>query len=114
MQNNENSNKSSFNYQVSHTKHSKWRASQRGISDQDIQTALDSSQSFFKQGLVFHVVKDKLIPEHLSPETKKRIQNLVIIITGKSDQILTCYKNRNSMHRIKRKSETLSINEYAS
>ncbi|MEA1875385.1 MAG: hypothetical protein U9N86_00840, partial [Bacteroidota bacterium] len=87
-------------YPVSHSRHSHKRASQRAITDEDIQFALDASQSFFKQGLIFHVVKDKLISDKISESMKKRIQHMVIVIAGDSNQILTCYKSRKAMHHI--------------
>lgn len=95
-------------YNIQHTFHSHARCVERNINDSDIQEALNYSESFFKQGLIIHVVKDRLIPESLNQNIVSRIRNLVIIVSGDEPQIVTCYRSANAFRRIKRKSNRLS------
>lgn len=44
-------------YNFFYSNHSLKRSSLRGIREQDIQMALNYSESIFKQGSIFHVVK---------------------------------------------------------
>ena len=99
--------KDRFVFPLDHSNHSKKRANQRGINIKYIQLALLYCKSFFKQGLIFHVVQDKLIPKYINPNTIGKIRNLVIVIAGDSGTIITCYKSKHAMHNIKKKSEVL-------
>jgi hypothetical protein len=94
-------------YNIQHTLHSHARCVERNINDNDIQEALNYSEAFFKQGLVIHVVKDRLIPENLPDSLVSRIRNLVIIVGGDESQIITCYRSPKAFKRIKRKSNRL-------
>jgi len=96
-----------FTFPIFHSNHSEVRADQRGIKKTSIQVAMNYCTSFFKQGLIFHVVKNSLIPESLDPNIRKSIMNLVIIIAGDSGTILTCYKEKNAMRQIRKKSKVL-------
>lgn len=94
-------------YNIFHSRHSQERTNHRGISKCDIQTALNYSESIFKQGLIFHVVKDKLLPSNLPLDLKHRIQNLVIVMAGDEGKIITSYRSKNGLNHIKRKSKRL-------
>jgi len=107
MKKENNQNQKIFMFPVRHSKHSQRRANQRGVKISDIKIAMNFTKSFFKQGLIFHVVQKKLIPKDLSPRIVKKIKNLVIIVAGDSGTIITCYKSENGMRSIKRKSKIL-------
>lgn len=94
-------------YPVLHSNHSSRRAAQRGINNEYIQVALSYSVSWFKQGLIFHVVLNKAIPKDIDPRIRKKIKNMVIIIAGDSNTIITCYRAKKAMHAIKKKSKVL-------
>ena len=53
-------------FPLDYSNHSKRRTDQRGININYIQLALLYCKSFFKQGLIFHVVQDKLIPKYIN------------------------------------------------
>jgi hypothetical protein len=93
-----------FTFPVTHSEHSRKRANQRGITEEHIQTALNFSEMFFKQGMIFHAVKTKNIPDDFDPKIRKRIEDLIIVIAGDSDMIITCYWAKNPMRLIKKKS----------
>lgn len=109
-QQNQNRPELKVNYNFYHSKHSRRRSDQRGIKGDHINIALNYSESFFKQGLVFHVVKNNLIPDDLDPKMIKKIKNLVIVMAGDEARILTCYRSKNGMKHIKRKSSQLYVN----
>jgi hypothetical protein len=97
-------------YYLQHSFHSQCRASERGITDRDIQIALDYSESIFKQGLIFHIVKDKLIPNNLPQKQISRIKNLVIVMANDEGKIITCYKSNRASSHIRKKSKRLQYN----
>ena len=98
---------------VEHSTHSMTRASQRGIDMDTIKLGMLYSNEFFKQGLIFYVVKTSYLPDSLTKQQRLKLENLVIVIAGDSNQIITCYKNKNAMHLIKRKSKRLSVKRNA-
>ena len=100
--------KQHIEYNFQHSVHSNSRANERDIRDEDIQVALNYSETFFKQGLIFHVVKDKLIPNNLPPRVSSRIRNLVVVIAGDEGRVLTCYRSHKAFARIKRKPKRLA------
>ncbi len=91
------------NYSLTLTEHSKTRASQRGINEEVIQLALCYGKEIFKQGLVFIAVQTKALPETLSAKLRKKLNNLVLVLAGDSDSIITCYKNDHAIKYINRK-----------
>jgi hypothetical protein len=88
---------------LKHTNHSNKRASQRGITLESIKIAMFFSESYFKQNVIFHVVKESLLPENISEKIKKRIKNLVVIVSGNSNEIITCYRDKNALRTVKLK-----------
>ena len=95
--------KNAETFNLKHTTHSMKRASQRGITDKIIDLAIDYAQMFFKQGLVFYVVTSKCIPDAIQGNLREKLENLVIVTAGDSNQIITCYKSANAVKHIRRK-----------
>jgi hypothetical protein len=96
-----------FSYSMSHTKHSKYRAAQRGFSENDLLNALDFSEVIRKQGLYFYIVVNSRIPSSLPEKRKKKILNMVVVVSGDEDSIITCYKAKNNFKHIKKKNNLL-------
>jgi len=92
-----------FTFPISHSRHSRQRAIQRKITDDHIQEVLNYSEGIFKQGMIFHYVKTKLLPDNFDPSLRRKIERLVIIIAGDSDTIVTCYETDNPQKWIKKK-----------
>lgn len=90
-------------YNLEHSRHSRRRASQRGITDHIISLALDFAVPIMKQGLIFYLVKSRLIPDSLDPHIRSRLENLVIVVSGDDNQIITCYKSPMAFRSIRRK-----------
>ena len=86
--------------------HSEKRLSQRGLTEEVIQLALDYSDSFHRQGMMFHVVMNKWLPDNLHPDLARKLKNLVIII--KNGVLKTCYKNCDSIKYVKKKTKRLT------
>ena len=101
-------------YYLKHSIHSKCRASERGITDNDIQIALDFSESIFKQGLTFHIVMDKLIPSNLPKKQVSRIKNMVVVMANDEAKIITCYKSNSAHSNIRKKSKRLHFDASSS
>lgn len=90
-----------------HTKHSQRRASQRGLNVDKISQALEYGDCFYKQGLIYYVLGEKAIPTS-SIKAKDKLQNLVVIVAGNSNEVITCYRSKNPFKHIKQKSKRLS------
>jgi hypothetical protein len=91
-----------------HTKHSFQRAAQRGINLKKVSPVLEYGESYFKQGLIYYILGENNIPKSLSKERKK-LRNLVVIVAGDSNQVITCYRSNNPFKNIKTKSKRLGV-----
>jgi hypothetical protein len=93
-------------FYFTHTLHSFKRSSQRGIDSNKIIVTLEYGEVFYKQGLIWYVLGTKYIPPHLEHK-KNQLMNTVVIVSGNSNQIITCYRCTNPFKNIKTKSKTL-------
>lgn len=95
-----------WNFNYSH--HSKVRSQQRGLTIDILNLGMDYSVAIFKQGLIFFAVIQKLLPGNMDHQLREKLNNLVVIVSQESNEILTCYKSSNGVHHIKRKSKRLA------
>jgi hypothetical protein len=95
-----------LDFYFTHTLHSFKRSSQRGIDSNKIIVTLEYGEVFYKQGLIWYVLGTKCIPPHLEHK-KNQLMNTVVIVSGNSNQIITCYRCTNPFKNIKTKSKTL-------
>lgn len=100
---------SPIEFMFTHTKHSYLRACQRGFNQQKIVAALQYGESVYKQGLIYFILGENNIPESLSKQ-KKHFKNTVVIVSGRSNQVITCYRSSNPFKKIRTKSEKLCKN----
>ena len=97
-----------FNWNLSLSNHSRVRSQQRGITTDLINLAMDYSVAFFKQGLIFFAVLEKMMPEDMDHNLREKLNNLVVVVSPESNEIVTCYKSHNGVHHLKRKTKRLS------
>lgn len=90
----------------SHTHHSFTRSSQRGINSDKIIVALEFGEVFYSQGLEWYVLGEKNIPTYLKHK-KNQLMNTVVIVSGDSNQVITCYRCTKPFKNIKTKSKIL-------
>lgn len=95
------------NYSLEHTDHSIARSAQRGISDREIILAMDYGTRFFKQGMVFYAVRKKDLPKDMKHGLREKLNNTVVVMSGDSNQIITCYRSANAMKHLKNKSKKI-------
>ena len=95
-----------LDFNFSHTQHSNKRSCQRGINKDKIIIALEYGKATFKQGLMYYVLGEKDIPAHLQQE-KNKFMNIVVIVSGDSNEIVTCYRSKNAVKNIKLKPKVL-------
>lgn len=95
-----------LDFNFSHTQHSNKRSCQRGINKDKIIIALVYGKATFKQGLLYYVLGEKDIPAHLQQE-KNKFMNIVVIVSGDSNEIVTCYRSKNAVKNIKLKPKVL-------
>ena len=92
--------KLSFSYSA----HSYKRTQERSLSKDAIATTLEYGKAFFKQGLIFYVLGSKRNSEK---GKNKTTSNMVVVVSGDSELIITCYKNRNPFKYIRKKTKYL-------
>jgi hypothetical protein len=97
-----------FNWNMNLSNHSQVRSQQRGISYDILNLALDYSEAIFKQGLIFFAVIQRLLPENMDHHLKEKLNNMVVVVSPESNEIVTCYRSENGIHHIKRKLKRLS------
>jgi len=100
---------SPIEFTFEHTEHSYLRACQRGLSQQKIVATLQYGESVYKQGLIYFILGENNIPDSLSKQ-KKHLKNTVVIVSGSSNQVITCYRSANPFKNIRTKSEKLCKN----
>jgi hypothetical protein len=94
-------------WNVELSNHSRQRSQQRGISKDLIYLAMDYSAPIFKQGLIFYAVTERLLPANMDHHLREKLNNLVVVFSPESNEVVTCYKAPKGMHRIKRKTKRL-------
>jgi hypothetical protein len=95
-----------LNFQFS--KHSYQRSQERNISSDRITTAIEYGKEFFKQGLIFYVLGENNLPKGLSPKERKKYKNLVVVVAGDDNTIVTCYRSKNPFKHVKMKRKELN------
>ena len=93
-----------------HSNHSFQRASQRGLSTNKISMALEYGECFFKQGLIYYVLGERNLPEHLSKCERQQFKNIVVVVAGDTNLVVTCYRSNNPFKNIRLKSKSLYKN----
>jgi hypothetical protein len=99
-----------FNWNLSLSRHSQIRARQRGITNDLLNLAMDYSEAVFKQGLIFFAVIGKLLPDNMDHNISEKLNNMVVVVSPESNEIITCYRSKHAVHQIRRKLKRLSSN----
>jgi len=89
------------------TRHMQKRLQQRGIGEEHICLAMDYGEAFFRQGLIFYVVGEKLLlmlPDH---RLREKIKNLVVVVSPETNDVLTCYRSKKGMRHVRKKQKRL-------
>ena len=85
------------------TNHALKRINQRGISNRELELALEFGCIIHNAGAKFVFVRKKDIPKDLPGSIAEKIEGIVIVMNPFDGTILTVYKNRNALKNIKRK-----------
>jgi len=85
------------------TDHVDSRMAKRAIRKEAVSIALLHGEQFCKQGLVFHVMGENNVPQHLHPQVQKKCRNLIVVTDENSGVIITSYRNDEPMRYIKKK-----------
>lgn len=91
-----------------HSKHSFRRATKRNINQKNIADVIEYGRAFFKQGMIFYVLGEHQLPDSLIKKGHDKSQNMVVVIAGDSNTILTCYRSKNPFKHIKKKQKNLA------
>ncbi|EGV43659.1 hypothetical protein BZARG_2741 [Bizionia argentinensis JUB59] len=91
-----------------HSKHSFKRSNQRNIGANSIALTIEYGTAFFKQGLIFYVLGENNLPKSINRNARKKSTNLIVVVAGDSNTILTCYRSKNPYKHIKKKQKNIS------
>lgn len=94
------------NQPISYSFHSTVRADQRGISRSSIEILANEGQVIYKQGLRFFFMTEKDL-KFFDCDLAAQLKNLVVVLAGDSNYVITSYKNPKAIKSIKRKSKRL-------
>lgn len=95
-----------IDFEFKYTQHSFLRSSQRGINSGKIKAALQYGENIYKQGLIYFILGENNIPDSLCKE-KDKLKNTVVVVSGNSNEVITCYRSSNPFKKIKLKSKRL-------
>lgn len=88
-----------------HSEHSLRRANERNIKSENIADVIEYGKAFFKQGMVFYVLGEHQLPD---AKIQDNSQNIIIVVAGDSNTILTCYRSNKPFKHIKKKQKNLA------
>lgn len=100
-----------IDFKFKHTRHSYSRSSQRGLNPSKIKVALQYGENIYKQGLIYYILGEHNIPESLRRE-KDKLQNTIVVVSGSSNEVVTCYRSSNPFKNIRMKSKRLGTKFY--
>ncbi|MDP1815441.1 MAG: hypothetical protein Q8K92_13415 [Leadbetterella sp.] len=100
-------NKNLLEFSFEHTKHSFSRANQRGITASKISVTIQYGEIIRKQGLIFYILGENNIPLSHSKE-KSKFKNTVVIVSGDSNQLITCYRTDKPFKYLRQKTKRLN------
>jgi hypothetical protein len=104
---NENQNKSEI-LMFNHTTHSFKRANERNIKSDNISDVIEYGKAFFKQGLIYYVLGEYHFQNSYVKKLCDKSKNMVVVVDGNSNTILTCYRSKNPFKHIKKKQKRLA------
>lgn len=87
------------------TKHLQHRAAQRGLAYDRMLKVIEYGEAVFKQGLTFYTVTKRAFPAYARPDDLERLNNWVVVV--KDSVVITCYRAKNGIRHIRRKSAVL-------
>jgi len=94
-------------HEYSYTDHARIRICQRGITTEEIQSIVESGTCVLKQGLRFYYGGSKLADKFHEQGLSDSSRNLVVVMDGEENVVITCYKNENGVRHIRKKSKRL-------
>lgn len=102
--------KNEYRYAWSLTNHCETRMAQRGLNYEHLLMAMEYGKMIFKQGLTFYVVTRRSLPGGLDSSLASKLDNLVVVVSA-DGAIITCYKSKNAIKHIRRKSNHLYVTQ---
>lgn len=98
---NQHGTKGTFSFYL--TFHANKRCTERKIDSETLALALLCSIPIIKQGVLFHVVSPKYIPQNLNKLQKSRLKNLVVITDASCSCVITSYYTQRALHKTNKK-----------
>lgn len=100
----------SQDYIIKCTKHARRRLQQRALPANLLASALHYAETYYRQGLIFHVVPGKKELVGLNNKLADRIRNTVIVTNSDTSEVITVYRTESGPSHIKKKAKELSRN----
>lgn len=87
------------------TAHANKRINMRRVNKEMIEIALKYGVKIYNAGAKFVFVRKKDIPDDLPPKIAEKIEGLVLVLNPIDNTVITVYKNRNELKKIKRRTK---------
>lgn len=87
------------------TVHARKRMRQRGCDADIVSLAITYGRVFHRQGLEFHCVADRDMPDRVLPREADRLRNMVVVC--RDGTVVTAYKSAKGMKHVRRKGKRL-------
>ena len=88
--------------------HSKRRMAQRAIAQDQVHLVLKHAKKIYRQGMIFHVMRDKDIPASLNAKQCGRLKRLVVVTSNDGTYtVITVYRASGALKKIRCKSKVL-------
>ena len=93
---------------ISYSNHAKRRMAQRAVTKDHVKIVLQHAKKIYRQGLIFHVMRDKDMPKTIGPKQRGRLKKLVVVTSSDGIfTVITVYRATGALKKIRCKSKVL-------
>lgn len=88
--------------------HAKRRMAQRAITHDQVILVIKHAKKIYRQGMIFHVMRDKDFPKAIGAKQRGRLKRLVVVTSNDgSNTVITAYRASGALKKIRCKSKVL-------
>ena len=84
------------------TLHARLRMAQWNLCESEVLYAIRYGEKFHRHGIIFHFVREKDVPKN-NHRLMARLEGTTVLTSGATRTVITVYRNRNAISKIKRK-----------
>lgn len=84
------------------TLHARLRMAQWNLRESEVLYAIRYGEKFHRHGILFHFLREKDVAKK-DPRLMSRLEGVTVLTSARSRTVITVYRNRKAINRIKRK-----------